>query len=71
MNVASRVEGLTKTVGHGLVITSSTRAEIGDAFRLIELPAQSVKGKSEPLELFAVDGSIASLSPTDREAASD
>lgn len=54
INVASRVESLTKQVGQALLITGATRAHLGDRFPLIPLESQRVKGKAEPLELFAV-----------------
>jgi len=55
INVASRVESLTKCVGHGLLITAATRKHLGDRMPLILLPPQRVKGKDEPLELYAVE----------------
>lgn len=55
INVASRVESLTKPLGCGLLLTSATRRDLGIEIPLIPLPEQRVKGKDEPLELFAVD----------------
>ena len=60
INVASRVESLTKQLGQPLLITAATRAHLGEWFPLIPLEPQRVKGKSKPLELFAV--SLAELS---------
>jgi adenylate cyclase len=54
INVASRVESLTKKVGQPLLLTGATRAQLGERFPLIPLDSQRVKGKAEPLELFAV-----------------
>jgi adenylate cyclase len=55
INVASRVESLTKSLGHPLVITAATQQRLDRQIPLISLPRQLVKGKTEPLELFAVD----------------
>ena len=55
INVASRVESLTKRLGQGLLLTAATRRSLGDDLPLISLPPQRVKGKEEALELFAVD----------------
>jgi adenylate cyclase len=54
INVASRVESLTKQVGQPLLITGATRVQLGERFPLIPIESQRVKGKAEPLELFAV-----------------
>lgn len=55
VNVASRVESLTKPCGHGLLITEATQKLLGDQFTLRPLPPQSVRGKDEPLQLYAVE----------------
>ena len=55
INVASRVEALTKVVDQVLLITAATRKHLDDRVTLIPLPPQQVKGKEEPLELFAVE----------------
>ena len=57
INVASRVESLTKSLGQGLLITAATQKQLGQGVPLIPLPPQRVKGKDEPLELFAVPNS--------------
>ena len=55
VNVASRVETLTKALGCPLLITETTRQHAGEGLRLKVLPPQPVKGKGEPLHVFAVD----------------
>lgn len=55
VNIAARVEGLTKSVGHPLLITDSTRQLLPDDLLLTRLPPQAVKGKGQPLQVFAVD----------------
>ena len=55
MNVAARVEALTKSVGHFFLITGATRQLLPDDLTLKELPPQKVKGKGQPLQVFAVE----------------
>ncbi len=54
VNVASRVEGLTKVVGVGILVTGSTRAAAGQGFAWKQLPPQQVRGKGEPIEVWSV-----------------
>lgn len=54
VNVASRVEGLTKHLGKPLLITRQVRDFLGDEFVLESLRPQQVKGQPKPLEIFAV-----------------
>ncbi|MDA8744767.1 adenylate/guanylate cyclase domain-containing protein [Rubripirellula amarantea] len=55
VNVAARVESLTKAVGQCVLITESTRAALGDCVVCKPLPPQLVKGKGTPLVVFAVE----------------
>ena len=54
VNVAARVEALTKSVGHLLLVTEATRRLLSDDVPLTRLPPQEVKGKGKPLQIFAV-----------------
>ncbi|TWT82210.1 Adenylate cyclase 1 [Planctomycetes bacterium CA13] len=54
VNVAARVESLTKLVGHNLVITEATRQQLPDECQVESLPPQLVKGKGVPLKIFGV-----------------
>ncbi len=54
VNIASRVEALTKTVGHHLLITEQTKALLPVEFQAFPLPPQAVKGRGEPLQLYAI-----------------
>ena len=58
VNVAARVETLTKTLGQQLLVTESTRSQLGDKFSVQELPPQPVKGKGEPLKVFGVETNL-------------
>ena len=44
VNVASRIQGLTKTVGRSLLATAAVRDRAGDLFVFEELPPQEVRG---------------------------
>lgn len=57
VNVASRVESLTKTLGATMLITALTRAALPADAAVRELPPQEVKGKDKLLSVYAVDGS--------------
>jgi adenylate cyclase len=53
VNIASRVEGLTKELERPIVVTASTRNAAGDAFDWTALPKRTVKGVREALDLYA------------------
>lgn len=52
VNVASRIEGLTKTHGMAVLASKETRDRVGPAFDWVAAPAVAVKGKSEHVETF-------------------
>jgi adenylate cyclase len=52
VNLASRVEGLTKRQGVALLATGATRSKASDAFDWIAAAVEEVKGKSAPVETF-------------------
>lgn len=54
VNVASRVESLTKSLGHSLLITENTRHFLPEEIPCIPVPPQAVKGKGEPLRICAI-----------------
>ena len=56
INVASRVEQLTRLHGVDLLITEEIRKGLGEEFRLRELPPTQVKGKREPIPTYFVEG---------------
>jgi len=53
VNLASRIETLTKTVGEAVLVSKTTRERLGDAFEWTEADPVSVKGKAEPVATFA------------------
>jgi adenylate cyclase len=54
VNVASRMQGLTKTVGRPLLVTAAVRDRAGDSFAFEELPPQEVRGIEGRVMIFAV-----------------
>jgi adenylate cyclase len=52
VNVASRLETLTKILGQTLVVSQTTRDRVGDAWHWTEVPDISIKGKKEPISVF-------------------
>jgi class 3 adenylate cyclase len=56
VNVAARVERLTRVHGVDVLVTDAARAALDDRFRLREMPPEQVKGVAGALATFAVDG---------------
>jgi adenylate cyclase len=54
VNLASRIESLTKQAGAPLLITAATRERLENAANLVELPPQQVRGVDEPVKVFAL-----------------
>jgi adenylate cyclase len=56
VNVAARVQDLTRQHSENIIITAALQESLDPRFRLRALPATHVKGVAEPLSLYAVDG---------------
>lgn len=56
VNLASRLEGQTKSYGVNIIIGRSTRDAVMDVFAVIELDLIKVKGKDLPEQIFALLG---------------
>jgi len=54
VNIASRVEGLTKIIGKPLLLTAAVHERSRDPFDFEELPPQEVRGVDGRLSIFAV-----------------
>jgi adenylate cyclase len=54
VNLASRIQGLTKDVGTDIVISAATAAHLDGTVVLERLPAARVKGKSAEVEVYRV-----------------
>jgi adenylate cyclase len=52
VNLASRIQALTKDVGTDILVSGTTRRQLDDAFPLVALPAARVKGKSAEVEVY-------------------
>jgi class 3 adenylate cyclase len=61
VNLAARVEGLTKKLGAPLIISQATRQRLSLEFALRDLSTHAVKGRQEPVRVFAVQGGPAAL----------
>jgi adenylate cyclase len=56
VNLASRLEGQTKTHGLSTIIGSRTAAAVADQFALLEIESIRVKGKTEPEMIYTIVG---------------
>ncbi|HEY7761144.1 MAG TPA: adenylate/guanylate cyclase domain-containing protein, partial [Burkholderiales bacterium] len=63
INVASRVEQLTRELSVDLLITEEVRRELDGRFQLRAMPPQAVKGKPEPLVTYLVEGVERAVQP--------
>lgn len=70
VNLASRVEGLTKTYSRSLIVTENTlrRLRDPDAYKIQSLGKVNVKGKTQEIEIYAVEGFARERKPGLREA---
>ena len=56
VNLASRLEGVNKAYGTGIIAGERTRAEAGDAFVFRELDAIRVQGRAQPVSIHELVG---------------
>ena len=54
MNVAARVENLTRDFNARILITGATRARLASQYPLKSLGPVTLRGRSEPVDLFEV-----------------
>jgi adenylate cyclase len=54
VNLAARLESLTKEYGAGIIVSESTYAAVKGQFLTRELGAVTVKGKTRPVKIYAV-----------------
>ena len=66
VNVAARIERLTKLHGVGILVSEETRRRVGHAIRLSPAPPTPVPGKAEPLRTYVPvgDGAETSAHPS-------
>jgi len=54
VNVASRVEALTRRFESDILVTEEVKNQLGDRFRMSEMPSTAIKGKSRPIVTWAI-----------------
>ncbi len=54
VNLASRLQGLTKEVGGEILVSGTTRARLADPAALVRVAAAHVKGRSAEVEVYRV-----------------
>jgi adenylate cyclase len=52
VNLASRIEGLTKEAKRRILVSKDTAEQCGDAFDFVSCGTFAVKGRAQPVELF-------------------
>jgi len=52
VNLASRIEGLTKEAGRRILVSRETKDRCADAFDFVSCGTYPVKGRAQPVELF-------------------
>jgi len=52
VNLASRIQSLTKEFGSDILVSGDTRRQLDARFDLVQLPAVRVKGKSLEVEVY-------------------
>jgi adenylate cyclase len=55
VNVAARVEALTRRLGGDILVTEDVHSVLGDRFRMAPMPPVDIKGKSRPIHTWTVD----------------
>jgi class 3 adenylate cyclase len=61
VNLAARVQGLTRVHGVDILVTESMLAELDGCFELAKMPAVAVKGIAAPVVTFAVLGLVSGV----------
>jgi adenylate cyclase len=64
VNVASRIEGLTKIAGVALLVSAETRQRVGEQYLFRALAPMPIKGKAQPLCTFVPTGTRATEAAT-------
>ncbi|MFM8468651.1 MAG: adenylate/guanylate cyclase domain-containing protein [Limisphaerales bacterium] len=52
VNLASRIESLTKVHDTTILVSEATRSRLGDQFAFRDAPPIAVKGKADPVATF-------------------
>jgi adenylate cyclase len=65
VNVASRLQGLTRELGTDILLSRETAGLLSERFPLNGFPSVRVKGRSRPVDIYAVDRGSESDNPND------
>lgn len=65
VNLASRLEGLTRYFGVDILISEDTASQLSDKITLLPIGAVKVKGKEEAVKIFSVAGLTKKISQID------
>lgn len=71
VNLASRMEGITKEYGVGLLISEATRSDVAGKILTRRVDKVAVKGKKEPVTLYEVLGLEGETTPAQETLARD
>jgi adenylate cyclase len=56
VNLASRLQGMSKELGRDIILSATTRNALGDEFRYESLKTVQIKGWAGPIKVFALAG---------------
>jgi adenylate cyclase len=59
VNVAARVEGLTRRFDADILVTDEVREQLGERFDMRAMPPAAIRGKTEPVATWEVIGTAA------------
>ncbi|MEO5927610.1 MAG: adenylate/guanylate cyclase domain-containing protein [Patescibacteria group bacterium] len=71
VNLASRMEGITKEYGVGILISEATRGDVTGKVVTRRVDKVAVKGKKEPVTLYEVLGLTGEVTPSQESLAQD
>jgi class 3 adenylate cyclase len=54
VNLASRLEGLTKNHPYKILINDQVHAQVKDAFTCVLIGEERVKGKAQPVQVYGI-----------------
>ncbi len=61
VNVASRIEGLTKEHGEDVLVSETTWQQLGDTKRGVRVASAEIRGRKEPVTLYSLDTSASTV----------